>query len=304
MAGPTTVAKAKQVTAASTSATTSTQQLQTEAALQSVEVRRESTSTRGVAVTVNSTTVQKRKREGSDQQGAAGVTGEAGRRGGNKRVATNGGAVVPASSAVSAKGTDATESSATPLVSAPEDSATVDDNDDEETEVMDQPSTGAVDFGSLPQGQNGGSGAQPANGTDQSDATSTAVAALAGIFPTMTVPQPTDISFANSSGTDNDRNLDPSFNEGTSLQAGANADSDGSPQGGAGRQSSGGESGGARKPIVGSEEWHRVRRDNHKEGKFSTTPIPTARDTARDAKTQRRRDEPPLQPEQPEHLST
>lgn len=269
MAGATTVAKAKQASAVSVSVPTP----QTESALQTVEVRRETTTTRGVAVSVNSTTVQKRKREGSDQQGAAGGAGEGARRGGNKRVATStNGAVVPASTGAAAKGTEVTEPAETPTVSDATDSAPVEAGNADENEAMNQTSTEALDFASLPQGQNGSNADQPANGANQPDATSTAVAALAGIFPTMTVPQPTDISFANSSGTDNERNLDPSFNEGASLQAGGN-DSDDSPRGGVGRQlSSGGESGQPRKPTVGSDEWHRIRRDNHKEGTLETFP--------------------------------
>lgn len=83
------------------------------------------------------------------------------------------------------------------------------------------------------------------------DASSTAAAALAGIYPTMTIPQPTDVSFA-TQGSD-DRNPESSFLDSqqpndsfleSSTPARSNA-----------------------KPAVGSEEWHKVRKDNHKEGK-------------------------------------
>lgn len=113
--------------------------------------------------------------------------------------------------------------------------------------------------------------------SNPSNATATAAAALAGIFPTMTVPQPT---FGNSAAAgDPDRNIDPSFglgdNEGGQHQhALPNFDLDDvsrrtrlpqlptiPPQ-----SSTGGGSSSSNKPIVGSEEWHRVRRDNHKEG--------------------------------------
>lgn len=83
-------------------------------------------------------------------------------------------------------------------------------------------------------------------------ASSTAAAALAGIFPTMTIPQPTDVSFA-TQGSD-DRNPDNSFMDNS--QQGDNSFLDGTTPS---RSSTS-------KPAVGSEEWHKVRKDNHKEG--------------------------------------
>lgn len=80
---------------------------------------------------------------------------------------------------------------------------------------------------------------------------STAAAAL-GIYPTMTVPQPTDISFA-TQNSDSDRN-DHSFMDPNSQDLGD--------------QMFSGSSGSRGKPAVGSEEWHKVRKDNHKEGKL------------------------------------
>ncbi|KAL3423538.1 helix-loop-helix DNA-binding domain-containing protein [Phlyctema vagabunda] len=91
--------------------------------------------------------------------------------------------------------------------------------------------------------QNGGSG----------NAASTAAAALAGVFPTMTIPQPTDVAFA-TQGSD-DRN-DPSYLGGDSQQ---DSFMDGQPSAPSGGRGSGS------KPAVGSEEWHKVRKDNHKE---------------------------------------
>ena len=87
------------------------------------------------------------------------------------------------------------------------------------------------------------------------DATSTAAAALAGIYPTMTVPQPTDVAFAVAGEGDRSA-LDPSFNMGEnagdlSFDMSAMDASTGSN---------------GQKPAVGSDAWHRVRRDNHKEG--------------------------------------
>ncbi|KAI9871712.1 MAG: basic helix-loop-helix protein [Pleopsidium flavum] len=106
-----------------------------------------------------------------------------------------------------------------------------------------------------------------------SEAASTAAAALAGVFPQMTIPQPTTISFVNNtSDVDGERQLDSSFGLG---------EHDGDPNHpgnqqynmDALRQSTGAQvqaaretsSGGGVKPAVGSDEWHKVRRDNHKE---------------------------------------
>lgn len=135
-------------------------------------------------------------------------------------------------------------------------------------EDIQQPSNASLEFSQLAQHQNGtNSHTGQHNGTSgPGDATSTAAAALAGIYPTMTIPQPTGLSFANdTTGADSDRALDPSF---------AMTDRDGSQQQHDGgsfalegqQQSSGRESSGSQKPAVGSDEWHRVRRDNHKEG--------------------------------------
>ena len=109
-----------------------------------------------------------------------------------------------------------------------------------------------------------------------SNASSTAAAALAGIVPQLTIPQPTDISFVSTaSGTEGDRQIDSSFDMGG--QDGSQPrHTQGAPynlapftSGGtaaqvqAAREAS---NGGTIKPPVGSDEWHKVRRDNHKEG--------------------------------------
>lgn len=93
---------------------------------------------------------------------------------------------------------------------------------------------------------------------EHSNAASTAAAALAGVYPTMTIPQPTDVSFA-TQGSDTDRNE-------SSFLGDSQQDSfmDNSALG----QSSGGRGSGSSKPAVGSDEWHKVRKDNHKEGKL------------------------------------
>jgi len=80
---------------------------------------------------------------------------------------------------------------------------------------------------------------------------STAAAALAGIYPQMTIPQPTGVSFA-TQDSDNDRHGESSFMD-NSQQDNSFMESS-TPSGRPGS-----------KPAVGSEEWHKVRKDNHKE---------------------------------------
>jgi hypothetical protein len=123
-------------------------------------------------------------------------------------------------------------------------------------------SAASMDLSALTQNNGSDPSGQPNGGLGHSDAPSTAAAAL-NIFPTMTVPQPTELSFASSSGADGDRNLDPSFGMDSS---GIQGDSDSQTynletlrESGSGRES---------KPQVGSDEWHRIRRDNHKEGTY------------------------------------
>ncbi|KAL8828049.1 MAG: hypothetical protein Q9191_002820 [Dirinaria sp. TL-2023a] len=101
---------------------------------------------------------------------------------------------------------------------------------------------------------------------------STAAAALAGMMPTLTVPQPTDISFASTATvSDGDRQLDSSFDMGGPENE-QNHHSQGTPynlgnfQGTAAQVQAARESANAGiKPAVGSAEWHKVRKDNHKE---------------------------------------
>lgn len=88
---------------------------------------------------------------------------------------------------------------------------------------------------------------------DHANASSTAAAAL-GIYPTMTIPQPTGLQFQ-TQGSDGDGNQD-SFMDNSQQNE---SYMDNSTTGTTGRTSSGS------KPAVGSEEWHKVRKDNHKE---------------------------------------
>jgi bHLH factor len=80
---------------------------------------------------------------------------------------------------------------------------------------------------------------------------STAAAALAGIFPTMTIPQPTGDSFA-TQGSDGERG-ESSFMDNSGVGQDNFMDNS-TPSGRSGP-----------KPAVGSDEWHKVRKDNHKE---------------------------------------
>ena len=104
---------------------------------------------------------------------------------------------------------------------------------------------------------------------------STAAAALAANMPHLTVPRPTELSFPGTgSGNDPDRQLDSSFDMGggsdgdqTHHAPGAHYNLEayrGTGQGDA--QSGRDPEGGGIKPAVGTDEWHKVRKDNHKEG--------------------------------------
>ena len=116
--------------------------------------------------------------------------------------------------------------------------------------------------------------AQKASHANHENATSTAAAALAGLMPSLTIPQPTELSFASTnSGSDGERQLDSSFDLG-GQDNGQNHHSMPYNVGGlpmaaqvqAAREAS---NNGGSKPPVGSEEWQKVRRDNHKEGEPS-----------------------------------
>jgi hypothetical protein len=107
----------------------------------------------------------------------------------------------------------------------------------------------------------------------------TAAAALA--YHQMTVPQPTELSFQpqgtaadGSSFTMGDHHQQQQGMQDFSLEAlkAATSTSRGQPAG-----SDSPPSASAQKPQVGTEEWHKVRRDNHKEGK-SQCFISTASD--------------------------
>lgn len=88
------------------------------------------------------------------------------------------------------------------------------------------------------------------NGGDHTDHSSLAAAALAGGY-TMTIPQATEASFA-TQGSD-DRG-DGSFMDNSQVGGDSFMNSQSTPSGRGGN-----------KPAVGSDEWHKVRKDNHKE---------------------------------------
>jgi hypothetical protein len=185
--------------------------------------------------------LHKRKRQSLDQEGSADDT----RRPSFKRVSPNN------SNSTSGNGNDGSDPSGASYLTHQQDG-------DE----------GLQDYTSLHQQTN----SDNQNGaTDHANASSTAAAALAGIYPTMTIPQPTDVSFA-TQGSDGDRNPDNSFNlNDGSNQGGDSFNMDTSNVG----QSAGGR-GSGNKPAVGSEEWHKVRKDNHKEGNVDPfSPMPS-----------------------------
>jgi len=100
---------------------------------------------------------------------------------------------------------------------------------------------------------------------------STAAAALAASMPQLTVPQPTELSFPSTTGNDDERQVDSSFDIGQENQShqtdGGQYNLDVFNDNGATQlQVSRDSLGSGQKPQVGSEEWHKVRKDNHKEG--------------------------------------
>ena len=115
--------------------------------------------------------------------------------------------------------------------------------------------------------------ALPHNGNSSNTATT---ALAGGMLPQLTVPQPTELSFVSTgSGTDDgDHQLDSSFNLG-GQENGQNHHSQGTPYNLGNFQGTAAQMAAAResvnvgsKPAVGSDEWHKVRRDNHKEGEL------------------------------------
>lgn len=115
------------------------------------------------------------------------------------------------------------------------------------------------------------SGQDDVNGAGGANASDTAAAAMAQ-FHTMRVPQSTEEAFMsqvvdsaqsdrpNSASIDQQRTGSFDFDVSGLKDATAASNEEGSPT--APSQTPGGSS----KPAVGTDEWHKVRRDNHKEG--------------------------------------
>ena len=97
---------------------------------------------------------------------------------------------------------------------------------------------------------------------------SAAAEALRQHMPSLTVPQPTELSFQSTNTVDDEDHGESSFNIG--VDGNQNHHTEGTPYnldaytGEPSRNQSGV---GGSKPAVGTDEWHKVRKDNHKEGK-------------------------------------
>ena len=99
----------------------------------------------------------------------------------------------------------------------------------------------------------------------------TAAANLVARMPHLTVPRPTELSFQSSSAGNNEDHVESSFEMG-GVDVSQSSHTEGAPynvdlyagNGTTGQQLS--TSVAASKPAVGTEEWHKVRKDNHKEG--------------------------------------
>jgi hypothetical protein len=111
----------------------------------------------------------------------------------------------------------------------------------------------------------GDASAENQNNTNpEQDISTTAAAALTAH---LSGPDTQNLPFANTSSSSNDRQLDDSFNLGDSTQP----QTQNSPYGLSQYDSNSltqnrPDSSNGPKPAPGSDEWHKVRRDNHKEG--------------------------------------
>ncbi|KAI9882014.1 MAG: hypothetical protein M1823_006262 [Watsoniomyces obsoletus] len=231
------------------------------------------------AANANATSANKRKRQGSELQDAIAIGGDGatpGRRGGPKRVAGNN---ANNTNAGVLSSNDLGDAAASALMAATTQAGNQED--------IRRASATSLDFAALSQApsqrtqmamdsqqqQQLDQLASRATASTLADPSSTAAAAL-GIYP-ITIPQPTALTFANNTtgtgtGGDHERNLDPAFSmsdQEAHGQQGGGFDGEGSPSGmvGGSTPGQGGRESGNQKPQVGSEQWHRNRRDNHKE---------------------------------------
>lgn len=126
-------------------------------------------------------------------------------------------------------------------------------------------SVNAADFAALQQAT-----ADHHESADPANAPSTAAAALSTMYPTLHVPQTTEETFAAQAAHENEHQ---SFGSNDILQTDGLPDTSSSgvaqappPNGIRSNQPTYAVSQG-HKPAVGSEEWHKLRKDSHKEGK-------------------------------------
>lgn len=106
-----------------------------------------------------------------------------------------------------------------------------------------------------------------------SSASDTATAALAQ-YHTMTVPQPTENTFMHQPTEGGDRVSGTPVDQTPVQRSASFGDMEvNAPNGDASSPSGAQATPGGSKPTVGSDEWHKVRRDNHKEGKLATSRI-------------------------------
>ncbi|KAI8962464.1 hypothetical protein F5Y11DRAFT_347447 [Daldinia sp. FL1419] len=106
--------------------------------------------------------------------------------------------------------------------------------------------------------------------SDHANASSTAAAALGTLYPTIHVPQSTEETFAAQAAAEAEHHQDSSFGHNDMLRADGLPDTSTnglsqSQNGVRSAQPSYTTSSSASKPAVGSEEWHKLRKDNHKE---------------------------------------
>lgn len=141
--------------------------------------------------------------------------------------------------------------------------------------------------------------AEHSEAADPANASSTAAAALGSMYPSIHVPPTTEEQFAAQAAQDAnhaqdsfhpnvtqpDGMLDAPALAGMAGPAGTNGMSPPQqsqpPQQAQHRYSTGSAGTAAKKPDVGSEEWHKMRKDNHKEGQSSVAhlaPVPPRTD--------------------------
>lgn len=108
-----------------------------------------------------------------------------------------------------------------------------------------------------------------------SSASDTATAALAQ-YHTMTVPQPTENTFMHQPTEGGDRVSGTPVDQTPVQRSASFGDMEvNAPNGDASSPTGAQATPGGSKPTVGSDEWHKVRRDNHKEGKLAASRTPS-----------------------------